>query len=212
MGQTEQQAQKIAHLPTTLPLFPLTGALLLPHAQLPLNIFEPRYLDMVNDALRTDRMIGMVQSHECESGTKLYNIGCAGKITSFDETEDGRYLITLTGLNRFRITQEMDTMTKYRRAKVDWSDFKNDTDRTSCFGFKKDLFFHVLQEYFDRQNFEMDFELLYDAPDEKIISALSMICPFEPSEKQALLEAPCCKTRGEILQAMLEIEIHKKNI
>ncbi len=212
MAQTEEQAHKQAKLPATLPLFPLTGALLLPHAQLPLNIFEPRYLDMVNDALRTDRLIGMVQTHDADGAARLYGIGCAGRITSFDETEDGRYLITLTGQSRFRISQEMDSMTKYRRAKVEWSEFSDDFSYTGCFGFKKDVFFSVLKEYFERQNLDMDFDILYDAPDEKIISALSMICPFEPSEKQALLEAPCCKSRGDILQAMLEIEIHQKNL
>lgn len=199
-------------LPETLPIFPLTGALLLPHAQLPLNIFEPRYLEMVDDALREHRMIGMVQTHTCEEGCKLYEVGCAGRIISFDETEDGRYLITLLGLSRFRIKEELKTQKLYRRVATTWKEFSKDMEATHCFGYKKEDFFKVLKEYFQHQEIEMNWEVLYEAPDEKIISALSMICPLEPSEKQALLEAPCCKSRGEILKAMLEIEIHKKVI
>lgn len=200
-------------LPETLPIFPLTGALLLPHAQLPLNIFEPRYLEMIDDALREHRMIGMVQTHNAEDGcSKLYDVGCAGRIVSFDETEDGRYLITLLGLSRFRIKEEVKSKSLYRRIAAEWTEFGTDLQATCCFGFKKDDFFEILKEYFQRQDIEMNWDILYEAPDEKIISALSMICPFEPSEKQALLEAPCCKTRGEVLKAMLEIEIHKKII
>ncbi len=206
MGQTTKP------LPLTLPIFPLTGALLLPHSQLPLNIFEPRYIDMIDDALREDRMIGMIQCHECEGESRLYNIGCAGRIIAFDETEEGHYLITLLGKSRFRIREEIDVETKYRRVKPDWSEFEKDSEKTGCFGFKKDDFFNILKEYFNRQNMDMDWEVLYEASDERIISALSMICPFESSEKQALLEAPCCESRGEILKAMFEIEIHKKLI
>ncbi len=199
-------------LPQSLPIFPLTGALLLPHAQLPLNIFEPRYVEMVDDALREHRMVGMVQTHPCAEGCRLYDVGCAGRIISFEEAEDGRYLITLLGLSRFRIQEELKCNSLYRRVVPDWKEFSRDLESTCCFGFKKDDFFQVLKAYFQQQGIEMHWDILYEAPDEKIISALSMICPFEPNEKQALLEAPCCEARGEILKAMLEIEIHKKTI
>ena len=212
------QAKAYVRFPEIIPVFPLTGALLLPHAELPLNIFEPRYIDMVNDALRTERLIGMVQPKRKEeeaSGnrkTPLYQVGCVGKITSFAEMEGGTYHITLRGLSRFRILEELETTTDYRRARVDWAEFTGDQTRTACFGFKQKDLFDILQKYFHLQGLVPCWEIFEEASDERVIAALSMVCPFDPREKQALLEAMDCKTRGALLLTMLQMEIHTKVI
>jgi len=197
-------------LPDTIPVFPLPGALLLPRARLPLHLFEPRYLQMFDDMLKTDhRLIGMVQPYDAADGTdKLHSIGCAGRITSFSETEDGRYMITLAGASRFRIKNEVDGFTPYRRARVDWQGFERDlgAEETDT-GFDRANFMSALGRFFDDQGLQTDWESLQDADDELLINSLSMLCPFEPEDKQALLEAPSLTTRRETLTTLIEFSL-----
>ena len=197
-------------LPDTIPVFPLSGALLLPRTRLPLNLFEPRYLQMLDDVLKTDhRLIGMVQSYDGPDGVnKLHSIGCAGRVTAFSETDDGRYMITLAGASRFRLMGEVDGFVPYRRARVNWQGFERDlgdveTDDT----FDRHKFFDALGRYFDDQGLQTDWESLGDAEDELLINSLSMLCPFEPEDKQALLEAPSLTTRRETLTTLIEYSL-----
>ena len=194
-------------LPDTIPVFPLSGALLLPRTRLPLNLFEPRYLQMLDDVLKTDhRLIGMVQSYDGPDGVnKLHSIGCAGRVTAFSETDDGRYMITLAGASRFRLIGEVDGFVPYRRARVNWQGFERDlgdveTDDT----FDRHKFIDALGRFFDDQGLQTDWESLREAEDELLINSLSMLCPFEPEDKQALLEAPSLTTRRETLTTLIE--------
>lgn len=199
-------------LPPVIPVFPLPGALLLPRARLPLHLFEPRYLAMLDDALKTqDRLIGMIQPRESGNGAgarRLHAIGCAGRVTAFSETEDGRYMITLSGISRFRITGEVEGFYPYRKAAVNWDAFKRDlgqveTDAT----FNRDTFFPLLARFFEDQELQTDWESLKEAEDELLINSLSMLCPFEPEDKQALLEAPSLTTRRETLVTLIEFAL-----
>ena len=197
-------------LPDTIPVFPLSGALLLPRTRLPLNLFEPRYLQMLDDVLKTDhRLIGMVQSYDGPDGVnKLHSIGCAGRVTAFSETDDGRYMITLAGASRFRLIGEVDGFVPYRRARVNWEGFERDlgdveTDDT----FDRQKFIDALGRFFDDQGLQTDWESLREAEDELLINSLSMLCPFEPEDKQALLEAPSLTTRRETLTTLIEYSI-----
>ncbi|MEL6476668.1 MAG: LON peptidase substrate-binding domain-containing protein [Pseudomonadota bacterium] len=199
-----------ADLPDLLPVFPLPGALLLPQGRLPLNIFEPRYLAMLDDALKSDhRLIGMVQPMDSrESPPRLHQIGCAGRVTSLSETEDGRYLIALTGISRFRIRGERDGFTPYRRVTADWSDFADDLGRTTEDpGFDRDGFLDLLKRYFEANHLASDWDSLKDAETELLITSLSMMCPFSVEEKQALLEAPSLSDRRETLVALMQFAI-----
>ncbi|MEM8791842.1 MAG: LON peptidase substrate-binding domain-containing protein [Pseudomonadota bacterium] len=200
----------LADLPEVIPVFPLPGALLLPRGRLPLNIFEPRYLAMLDDTLRSDhRLIGMVQPLESsESPPKLHQIGCAGRVTSLSETEDGRYLIALSGVCRFRIKSERDGFTPYRRVRAEWDDFHQDLSGTEeDEGFDRKAFFDVLKRYFDTSSLSSDWDSLESADTELLITSLSMMCPFEVEEKQALLEAPNLKDRRETLEALMRFAI-----
>jgi Lon protease-like protein len=197
-------------LPETIPVFPLPGALLLPRARLPLHLFEPRYLAMMDDVLKTSsRLIGMVQPYDAPGGGgKLHAIGCAGKVTAFSETEDGRYMITLSGASRFRITEEVEGFTPYRRCNVSWQGFDRDLgpvekDET----FNRDVFMDALGRYLVDQGLSTDWESLGEAEDELLINSLSMLCPFEPEDKQALLEAPSLTTRRETLMTLIEFAL-----
>lgn len=197
-------------LPDTIPVFPLPGALLLPRARLPLHLFEPRYLAMMDDVLKTSsRLIGMVQPYEAPDGAgKLHAIGCAGKLTAFSETEDGRYMITLSGASRFRITEEVEGFTPYRRCKVDWQGFDRDlgpTEKDETFD--RTVFMDALGRYLVDQGLSTDWESLGEAEDELLINSLSMLCPFEPEDKQALLEAPSLTTRRETLMTLIEFAL-----
>ncbi|MEM8536367.1 MAG: LON peptidase substrate-binding domain-containing protein, partial [Pseudomonadota bacterium] len=198
-------------LPKTIPVFPLPGALLLPRARLPLHLFEPRYLAMLDDVLKTsNRLIGMVQPYDAPGGGggKLHSIGCAGKVTAFSETEDGRYMITLSGASRFRITEEVDGFTPYRRCNVNWQGFDRDLgpiEKDS--GFDRQAFMKVLGRYLTEQGLSTDWESLGEAEDELLINSLSMLCPFEPEDKQALLEAPSLSTRRETLMTLIEFAL-----
>jgi hypothetical protein len=204
----------LADLPEVIPVFPLPGALLLPRARLPLNIFEPRYLAMLDDVLRSEhRLIGMVQPYESESlPPKLHTIGCAGRVTSLSETEDGRYLIALTGISRFRIGGEFDGFAPYRRIKVEWADFAADlgpaedgADAGKAFNRKN--FLAVLRRYFSAVHLASDWDSLSEADPELLINSLAMMCPFAIEEKQALLEAPRLSDRVETLVALMQFVI-----
>ncbi len=198
-------------LPDVIPVFPLPGALLLPRARLPLHIFEPRYLAMIEDCLKTpERLIGMIQPRETpDSDVKLLHaIGCAGRLTAFSETEDGRYMITLTGISRFRVKQEISGFAPYRRTEVDWGGFERDLgDEENDCGLQHDAFFRLLKRFFEMHQLSTDWESLEGADDELLINSLSMLCPFEPDDKQALLEAPSLSTRRETLVTLMEFSL-----
>ena len=199
---------RTADLPGTIPVFPLPGALLLPRARLPLHIFEPRYLQMIEDTLRTDhRLIGMVQprAQAASDGRELQSIGCAGRLTQFSETDDGRYMITLTGLSRFRIATEERSFAPYVKADVGWKDFVRDMGRVETDpAFDRPVFMELLRRYFDAASLSTDWDTLQDAEEELLVNSLSMLCPFEPEEKQALLEAPTLASRRETLVTLME--------
>jgi Lon protease-like protein len=204
-------APSFKDLPETLPVFPLPGVLLLPMGHLPLNIFEQRYVKMVEDALTGNRIIGMIQpSSDHELKPSLYETGCAGKITDFSETSDGRYLVTLTGLCRFRVQKELDATTPYRQVQPRWTDFEKDLSVSSSLNLDRKKLHALLESYFRDQGFGCDWKMIEEATDGKLITCLSMICPFSAKEKQLLLEAPCCKTRGEAFMTMLEMAVHEK--
>ena len=202
---------KGAQLPDTIAVFPLPGALLLPRARLPLHIFEPRYLQMVEDALKTPtRLIGMVQPNEVpgRSGNGLQKIGCAGRITQFSETEDGRYLITLGGISRFRVVREVEGFTPYRRCDVAWQGFDRDLGpEEKDTAFSRPVFLDLLERYFDARELSADWDTLKEAEDELLINSLSMMLDFEPEDKQALLEAPSLPTRRETLVTLIEYRL-----
>ena len=197
-------------LPDAIPIFPLPGALLLPRARLPLHLFEPRYLQMLRDALGTDhRLIGMVQPQEGGPGKgRLHAIGCAGRVTAFSETEDGRYMITLTGISRFRIREEVEGFAPYRRAEVTWGDFERDLgDAETDDGFDRSGFLDLLHRYFESEGLSTDWDSLREADEELLVNSLSMLCPFEPEDRQALLEAPSLTTRRETLVTLIEFAL-----
>ncbi|MEZ5750990.1 MAG: LON peptidase substrate-binding domain-containing protein [Paracoccaceae bacterium] len=203
---------KLADLPDQISLFPLPGALLLPRAKLPLHIFEPRYLAMIEDCLATSgRLIGMVQPAAQPKGQagKLHRIGCAGRLTSFSETDDGRYMITLSGISRFRIESELSHVTTaYRQARVSWKGFERDIGPAeSDPQLDRPAFLDLLHRYFASASLTTEWSNLRDAEDELLINALSMLCPFGPEERQALLEAPSLATRRETLVTLMEFAL-----
>ena len=193
-------------LPDTIPVFPLPGALLLPRAKLPLHLFEPRYLQMLDDILKTDsRVIGMIQPYDAPGHAgKLHQIGCAGRVSAFSETEDGRYMITLSGVSRFRVAHEVDGFTPYRRCKVDWRGFERDIGLPEKDpNWDRSAFMDALGRFFEAENLSTDWDDLADAEDELLINSLAMLCPFAPEDKQALLEAPSLTTRRETLATLI---------
>lgn len=198
-------------MPEMIAVFPLPGALLLPRSRLPLHIFEPRYLTMLEDAFKTPgRLIGMVQPNKVpgREGHGLHQIGCAGRVTQFSETEDGRYLITLSGMSRFRVLREVTGFTPYRRCEVSWTGFERDMgkDETDP-GFDRERFMNLLSRYFTARELQTDWEGLQDADDELLINSLSMLLDFDPEDKQALLEAPSLSTRRETLVTLIEYSL-----
>jgi len=198
-------------LPSTIAIFPLPGALLLPRARLPLHIFEPRYLAMVDDTLKTQgRLIGMIQPRETPSGAdRLHSIGCAGRLTAFSETEDGRYMITLSGVSRFRVLHEVEGFTPYRRCEVSWTGFERDRGVVEKDpGLDRSPFLDLLNRFFQSQGLSTDWDAVREAEDELLINSLSMLCPFPPEDKQALLEAPTLPTRRETLVTLIEFALH----
>ena len=202
---------KPSDLPDTIPVFPLPGALMLPRARLPLHIFEPRYLAMIEDCMKTKtRLIGMIQPRETPGGEKrLQSIGCAGRLTGFSETEDGRYMVTLSGMSRFRIREEVQGFAPYRRCLVDWSPFGRDLNREEEVdpGFDREAFLALLGRYLTTLNLATDWDSLKEAETELLINSLSMLCPFSPEDKQALLEAPSLSTRRETLDTLIEFAL-----
>jgi uncharacterized protein len=198
-------------MPGVIPVFPLSGALLLPRGQMPLNIFEPRYMAMMDHALAGDRLIGIVQPHP-EKGDLggLYAVGCAGRITQFAESGDGRYLITLTGIARFRLLPEVNAKTPFLQYSVDWSDFADDyTARKNEEAVDRKGVLEALRKFSDANSVQVDWDSVKGAPNEALVNALSMMSPYGPREKQALLEAPDLKSRGDMLIAITEMEIAK---
>jgi Lon protease-like protein len=202
---------KFYELPDELAIFPLTGALLLPHGRLPLNIFEPRYLNMILDALGTPtRLIGMIQplSPESEEAkSALYTVGCAGRISSFSETEDGRLLITLSGVCRFRIQEELAERKGYRRVRPDWQSFAKDFETQGEVTLDRERLLTALKDYFKAEGIGANWEAIEHTPNDRLVTSLAMICPFEPSEKQALLEAPNLDKCAELMTALIEMAL-----
>ena len=196
-------------LPATLPIFPLPGALLLPRGRLPLNIFEPRYLNMTRDALASDRLIGMIQPSGDPAGAAppLYRTGCAGRITAFSETDDGRYLITLTGLCRFDLVREVPAVGGYRRVLADFAPYAADLATATEISIDRDRLVNALRAYFIRRDIAADWDAIAETPDEGLVTSLAMLCPFEPSEKQALLQSPDLTERGRVLTALIEMAL-----
>ena len=196
-------------LPGTLPLFPLAGALLLPHGSLPLHIFEPRYLAMVRDARAGAGMIGMVQPNRPESREPhptIYEIGCAGSITRESESEDGRRFLTLTGVCRFEIAEELPLYEGYRRAEVRYERFADDLAPSRSTGLDTGPLIHALRVYFAARGFGTNWGALEELPAEALVNLLAMTCPFEPAEKQALLEAETTEARARVLAALLHLD------
>lgn len=209
--------ESIADLPPVLPVFPLSGALLFPRTQLPLNIFEPRYIDMVDAALSGNRLIGMVQPspdlvHMDPDEPLLANVGCVGRLTNFQETGDGRYLVTLQGVTRFTIGRELDTITSFRQVECDFAEFTHDLH--SGVGeddVDRDGLLRTLRDYLDVHNLEADWNSIQEAETEVLVNALCMMCPYGAQEKQALLEARDLRTRAETLIAISEMDMAKIN-
>jgi uncharacterized protein len=200
-------------LPAVLPIFPLTGVLLLPRGRLPLNIFEPRYLAMTRDALAGERLIGMVQPSDPPKdypgegmNPPVYRIGCAGRMTQFTETDDGRYLITLTGISRFRIVEELPLLSGYRRVIPDWRPFARDRDAAAGESeFDRARLIRGLRGYFAQRKLSADWSAIEKAPGDYLVTSIAMACPFAPSEKQALLEAADPGERARLLTALVEM-------
>ncbi|MCX8227573.1 MAG: LON peptidase substrate-binding domain-containing protein [Sulfitobacter sp.] len=199
---------KQSELPDTIAIFPLGGALLLPRSRLPLHIFEPRYLQMIEDCLKTTgRLIGMIQPNVVpgREGPGLQTIGCAGRITQFSETEDGRYMITLGGVSRFRVVKEVEGFTPYRRCEVNWDGFERDLGKDEEDSeFDREKFLDTLGRYFDARNLSADWDTLQEADNELLINSLSMMLDLDSEDKQALLEAPSLSTRRETLMTLIE--------
>ena len=198
----------LGDLPETIPLFPLPGAVLLPRARLPLHIFEPRYLAMVEDCLKSDRrLIGMIQPRG-EAGDGLAQVGCAGRLTSFSETEDGRYMVTLTGVVRFTLRDEVTGFQPYRRARVDFTPFQADLSGAQTDPeLDRRVFLKDLARYLQAAKMGTDWSNLREAEDEMLVNVLSMLCPFAPEEKQALLEAETLTQRRRILQTLIAFSL-----
>ena len=203
-----QRYLTLADLPDTLPVFPLSGVLLLPHSALPLNVFEPRYLELVDDALSARRLVGMIQPTESEETVlkpKLSQIGCAGRIISYRETEDNRYLVTLQGICRFRVTEEISALSAYRQVACDFRAFVADLAQSQDGDFPRERLLAALKDYLARRDMKADWKSVMTAPGEALINALAMMCPFDPAEKQALLEAPSFQERASTLMALMEM-------
>jgi Lon protease-like protein len=200
-------------LPQVLPVFPLPGALLLPRGKLPLNIFEPRYLAMIRDVMAGNQLIGMIQprgiaeegSHPIPEDADLYGTGCVGRIASYSETEDGRMMISLVGVCRFDVVREVEGRSGYRRVTAEYARYVTDLDPAEAQVPGRERLLDALRAYFEREGVSADWTAVTATGDEPLVTALSMICPFGPEEKQALLEAPNIGTRTELLAALIEM-------
>lgn len=215
MASTDRY-QNVEDLPTTIPVFPLAGVLLLPRTQLPLNIFEPRYLQMIDDALRGTRIIGIIQPDEEKTDVisadqpALMQVGCAGRLTSYTETPDGRLHIALTGICRFRIAREHEAMTPYRLCEVDFTEFSDDlTAELGTEKVSRDRLLEVLREYLDTNGLQADWRAIKLSTNETLVNSLSIISPYGPREKQALLEAHTLEDRNQMLIALTEVALQQ---
>ncbi len=203
-----------ADLPSDFPIFPLPGALLLPHGRLPLNIFEPRYLALVDDSLAQGRMFGMIQPNahapRAPNGPSLYQIGCLGRLTQFAESDDGRYLITLTGVSRFRVTDELPIRHGYRRIAADFAPFQADLSSPGTgMGARRAELLEALRPFFTMHDIDANWEAIERMPESMLVTTLAMLCPFDDAEKQALLEAPTDADRAADLLALLRMSVHE---
>jgi Lon protease-like protein len=204
----ESHATVFRDLPQMLPVFPLTGALLLPGGRLPLTIFEPRYLQMAEHALGAGRFIGMVQPTESEHEVERPDLcltGCVGRISAFAESEGGRYLITLTGICRFRIAEEIASDTLYRMVRPDYEDYRTDMDTVQPAEIDRERLLMALRAYLATTGDEVDWKTIENLDDRDLVTSLAMACPFEPMEKQALLEAFDLVERARTLTALIEM-------
>ena len=201
------------NLPASLPVFPLGGVLLLPYGRLPLNIFEQRYLAMTDDALRSERLIGIIQpTSEVEGQQKfppLYKTGCAGRITAFSETDDGRYLVTLLGICRFDVEDEVDSTRGYRRVVPNWEPFRSDVVKRDKFDIDKERLLVALRGYFEKKTIDADWEAINRMNNVQLITTLAMICPFNATEQQALLVAEKIEDRASTMISLLEMASHE---
>jgi Lon protease-like protein len=207
---------KFEDLPAELPLFPLNGVLLLPRGRLPLNVFEPRYLNMVEHALGHQRLIGIVQPMvdgqaglSAPDGTALYHVGCAGRITSFQETTGGQIQLILRGVCRFDIIDELPLMNDFRRARSDFTPYKNDFSSEDGTTIDRQRLLSDLRAYFDMENIEVDWEMIKQTPDDRLVTTLAMVCPFEPNEKQALLESADLAHRCKLIIGLIESALRR---
>ena len=202
-------------LPATIPIFPLAGVLLLPGGRLPLNIFEPRYLEMTEDAMSSNRIIGMIQPtdpHCRDLKPETYETGCAGQITEFEETEDNRILITLTGLCRFEVVQELPSEEiAYRRVRARYQPYECDLIRDNAMALDRDNLIGALRIFFEARGMNADWSAIDELCNEDLMTSLAMACPFGPSEKQALLECRETKERSAMFQALLEMAAHERD-
>jgi uncharacterized protein len=197
----------LSSLPTRFPVFPLPGAILLPSGNLPLNIFEPRYLQMVKDVMRADKAIGMIQpsGRLNDDQPELYPVGCAGRITSFESTDDGRYLVTLTGICRFEVVEELTVATPYRQVVASFDRWQGDLAPVTPEDSLRPCLTEALKRYFSVHDISVDWDQIELAPLSGLLTSLAMICPFEPSEKQALLEASDPDQLGQTLVTLLQM-------
>jgi len=198
----------VDQLPETLTVFPLPGVVLFPHWHLPLNIFEPRYLNMVDDAMAGNRLIGMIQSVGGDrQKPDLIGVGCAGRITAYSETDDGRYLITLTGVARFRILEELDIKAPYRQVRPNWAPYADDLKPDATDGLpSRATLVAALRNYLSTHDMTADWKAVEVAPVDALVQALAAGSPFSDMEKQALLEAPTLKDRAEMLVTLLRMD------
>lgn len=206
-------APRLDDLPTEFAIFPLPGALLLPGGKLPLNIFERRYLAMFEDCLSAGRVVGMIQPDELRpatpSGPALYKVGCLGRLSSFSETDDGRMLITMTGLIRFTIKVELEMRRGYRRVRADLVRFRTDLDEEApTAALDRDSLVEALRAYFAARGFDANWEAIDEMPDSALVATLAMVCPFDPAEKQALLEVLGTAERADTLLTLLRMGAH----
>ena len=199
---------KIQDLARKIPIFPLTGAVLFPGTQLPLNIFEPRYVQMIDDALAgPGRLLGMIQpaKQNQEAGNKaLKKVGCLGRISSFNEAEDSRYLITLSGIVRFEVDEELNVTTPYRQVIANYEDFKTDTETQNSEGIDRSKLLALVKRYLEHRKILADWEIIKQTPTEQLINYSGILVPFTPEEKQLLLEAKTLITRGHALEALYQ--------
>ncbi len=204
----------LTELPERFPVFPLTGALMLPGGRLPLNIFEPRYLAMIEDALGSGRMFAIIQPDDSrpagETGPAMFRVGCLGRLSSFSETDDGRYLITLSGLIRFEVVEELEMRRGYRRVRGDFRRFEADLDPEAASRIiDRAPLLEALRGYFRHRGFDANWDAIQALDDAPLVTSLAMVCPFDPLEKQALLEASDLAERATTLRTLLSIDTHE---